>query len=100
MDMRHVPHVVADLVVVGCLDEVLSGKLILPVSRGELFDTVEQQDSMADMAEEIATSFTIRTLPLPEGIRDDIAHFIAIVLENCTLVGPSWESNWRGGSTA
>ena len=82
------------------IHEALSGKLMLPVSRGDLFDRVEQQDSMADMAEEIATSFTFRTLPLPEVIRDDIAHFIAIVLENCTLVGPSWESNWRGGSAA
>ena len=67
------------------IHEALSGKLMLPVSRGELFDTVEQQDSMADMAEEIATSFTFRPLPLPEAIRDEIAHFISIVLENCTL---------------
>ena len=25
--MRHIPHVVADLVVVGCLDDVLAGQL-------------------------------------------------------------------------
>ena len=67
------------------IHEVLSGKLMLPVSRSDLFDTVEQQDSMADMAEEIATSFTFRPLPLPDVIRDKIAHFISIVLENCTL---------------
>lgn len=67
------------------IHEALSGKLMLPVSRGELFDTIEQQDSMADMAEEIATSFTFRSLPLPDAIRDEIATFISIVLENCTL---------------
>ncbi len=67
------------------IHEALSGKLMLPVSRSDLFDTVEQQDSMADMAEEIATSFTFRPLPLPKIIHDDIAHFITIVMENCTL---------------
>lgn len=67
------------------IHEALSGKLMLPVSRSELFDTVEQQDSMADMAEEIATSFTFRPLGLPDIIREEIAHFISIVLENCTL---------------
>ena len=29
MDMGHIPHVVADLVVVGCLDDVLAGQLLL-----------------------------------------------------------------------
>lgn len=67
------------------IHEALSGKLLLSVSRGELFDIVEQQDSMADRAEEIAASFTFRPLPLPEAISAEVKRFAAIVLQNCAI---------------
>lgn len=67
------------------IHEALSGKVMLSVSRGELFDLVEQQDSIADRAEEIAVSFTFRPLNLPAEIVDEVKQFVNIVLQNCAI---------------
>ncbi len=67
------------------IHEALSGKLLFPIGRAELFDFVEQQDSMADRAEEIAVSFTFRSLALPEAIAEDVMRFVEIVLQNCSI---------------
>lgn len=67
------------------IHEALSGKLLLSVSRGELFDIVEQQDSMADRAEEIAVSFTFQALRLAPEIAVEIKRFVEIVFQNCAI---------------
>lgn len=67
------------------IHEALSGKIMMAVTRGELFDLVEQQDSMADRAEELAASLTYRNLPLPKEVSADVLRFVGIVFENCTI---------------
>jgi predicted phosphate transport protein (TIGR00153 family) len=68
------------------IHEELSGKIMIPLSRGELFDIVEKQDSMADRAEEIAVSMTFRKLELPDELSAEIVGFVEVVFQNCALV--------------
>ena len=67
------------------IHEALSGKIMMAVSRGELFDIVEQQDSMADCAEEIAACLTIRKLRLPAEVSSEVYSFVGAVFQNCAI---------------
>ena len=67
------------------IHRTLSGKILMAVSRGELFDLVEQQDSMADRSEEIAAGLNFRKLTLPEELSAEVRRFVEIVLQNCTI---------------
>jgi uncharacterized protein Yka (UPF0111/DUF47 family) len=57
----------------------------MAVSRGELFDIVEQQDSMADRAEEIAACLTFRPLRLPKEVSSEVYRFVGAVFQNCSI---------------
>ncbi len=67
------------------IHEQLSGKILIPVNRRELFDIVEQQDSIADRAEEIAVSLTFRDLKLPDEVFPEVKDFVEIVFQNCAI---------------
>ena len=67
------------------IHEALSGKIMMSVTRSELFDIVEQQDSMADRAEEIAASLIYRQLRLPEEVSKEVFRFVGIVFQNCAI---------------
>lgn len=67
------------------IHEALSGKIMMAVSRGELFDIVEQQDSMADQSEEIAACLTFRPLRLPKEVSAEVFRFVGAVFQNCAI---------------
>jgi uncharacterized protein Yka (UPF0111/DUF47 family) len=58
---------------------------MMAVSRGELFDIVEQQDSMADRAEEIASCLTFRPLRLPKEVSSEVYRFVGAIFQNCAI---------------
>jgi len=67
------------------IHELLSSRVLLPLKRDEFFNVLEQQDSLADTAEEIAALLLCRNLQLPEPLRHPFAEFLEKVFGNCTL---------------
>jgi len=69
------------------LHELLTARVLLPVSKGEFFRVVEHQDSLADRAEDIANMLSCLTRPLPASLLQKINDYLTQVQENCLL----WE---------
>ncbi|MCF7674261.1 MAG: DUF47 family protein [Akkermansiaceae bacterium] len=67
------------------LHEMLTGKVMMPLSKGELFNILEHQDSMADRAEDIAATLSYRDMSLPAGLMAEVNAYLAMVLKNCEL---------------
>ena len=67
------------------LHELLASKVLMPLSKEELFNILEQQDSMADRAEDIAAILTYRDMRLPEDRMNAVHDFLSRVLRNCEL---------------
>jgi len=67
------------------LHELLSSRVLLPLKRDEFFNVLEQQDSIADAAEEIAALFLCRDLRLPDALKEPFNQFVQKVFRNCTL---------------
>jgi predicted phosphate transport protein (TIGR00153 family) len=67
------------------LHEMLTGKVMMPLGKEELFDILEQQDSMADRAEDIAAILTYRDMSLPADLMAEVDDYLAMVLRNCEL---------------
>ncbi len=67
------------------LHEILIAQALLPIGKGELFNLLDQQDSMADRAEDIAGMFTYRDLRLPAPLMERVREYVAQVLGNCEL---------------
>jgi len=67
------------------LHEMLTSKTLLAIRKEELFNILEQQDSMADRAEDIAATLTYRKLDLPEHLRENVLSYVDMVLRNCEL---------------
>jgi len=67
------------------LHEQLASKTLLAMKKDELFNMLEQQDSMADRAEDIAWTLTYQDMTLPEGLMTEVLSFVNRVLHNCEL---------------
>lgn len=67
------------------LHEMLISKVLLPINKPELFEILEQQDSMADRAEDIAFTLTYREMVLPESVMTHVLKFHENVKKNCEL---------------
>jgi hypothetical protein len=67
------------------LHELLASRVLLPLRREDLFHILEQQDSMADRAEDIAQTLTYRDMTLPAPLMDEVDIYVAMVLRNCEL---------------
>ena len=67
------------------LHEVVTSKALMSLKREDLFNILEQQDSMADRAEDIAATLTYRDMSLPESLKSDLTAYVDMVLKNCEL---------------
>ncbi len=65
--------------------EDLTSRVLLPLSRTQLFAILEHQDSIADRVEDIAAIFTYRSMPLPESLSADFVTFLNETLSVCGL---------------
>lgn len=57
--------------------------IFLPVDRSDVITFLREQDAIADTAEDVAVLLTIRTLKVPEELREDIMELVDKVLEAC-----------------
>lgn len=83
--------------------ENLTSRLLLSVSKTQLFAIIEHQDSIADRAEDLAAIFTYRPLTLPEDLKGDVSTFFDESLANCQFAESIFsklillvESSFRG----
>ena len=67
------------------LHEKVAARMLLPMRKEDLLNVLEQQDSMADRAEEIAFILTYRDLRLPEHLMTMVLTYLEKVLRNCDL---------------
>lgn len=58
----------------------------LPVYRGDLLAFLKLQDDIADSVEDVAVLLTIKNLPLPEPIANDVLAHVSCVLAVCEHV--------------
>ncbi|MBM3878935.1 MAG: DUF47 family protein [Verrucomicrobia bacterium] len=68
------------------LHELLAAKALLPMRKEDLFQVLEQQDTLADLAEEIAGLLTCGLQPLPSELMHEVQQYLDRVLRNCELV--------------
>jgi predicted phosphate transport protein (TIGR00153 family) len=67
------------------IHEILASKTLLSIRKEEIFDILEQQDSMADRAEDIGFMFTYRNMDLPPPEMDLVIDYVRKVLRCCEL---------------
>ncbi|MCP5520818.1 MAG: DUF47 domain-containing protein [Verrucomicrobiales bacterium] len=67
------------------LHERLVSKVLMPLRKEDLFNILEQQDSMADRIEDIAATLTYRDMRLPGGLMAEVRGYLDWVLRNCEL---------------
>lgn len=67
------------------LHEVMVSQTLLPINKGELFNILEHQDSLADRAEDIANMLTYRNMTLPGPLMKQVLDYVEQVLRNCEL---------------
>jgi len=67
------------------LHEIMVSQTLLPINKGELFTILEQQDSMADRAEDIVSMLTYRDMTLPAPLLARVLDYVEQVLGNCEL---------------
>ncbi len=63
----------------------LASRMLIPVSKDQLLDALEHQDSIADRAEDLAAILTYRSLTLPDVLVSDVSAFLDESLSNCKL---------------
>lgn len=67
------------------LHELLASRVLMPLGKEDLFNILEQQDSMADRAEDIAAVLSYRDLRLPKDLMNEVHRYLDLVLLNCEL---------------
>lgn len=67
------------------LHERLTSKALMPLRKEDLFNILEQQDSMADRIEDIAAVLTYRDMRLPDELMVAVRGYLEWVLRNCEL---------------
>lgn len=61
----------------------LPKEIFLPVSRRDLLQIINAQDSIADTAEDIANLLILRKTEIPPVLKKDLFEFLDIVIETC-----------------
>lgn len=67
------------------LHERLAAKVLMPMRKEDLFNILEQQDSLADRAEDIAAVLTYRDMRLPDELMRQVNAYLDRILQNCEL---------------
>ena len=67
------------------LHEMVTSKVLLPMRKEDLLGILENQDSMADRAEEIAFLLTYRDMTLPGRLMELVITYVEQILRNCEL---------------
>lgn len=67
------------------LHEVLATQALIPIRKEDFINILEEQDSLADHAEDIAAALTYRELSLPESLSNELTTYLGAVLKNCEL---------------
>lgn len=67
------------------LHEMLAMQTLMSMKRDEFFGVLEHQDSMADRAEDIALTLSLRPLKLPDAVMTSMCELVDQVLKNCVL---------------
>lgn len=67
------------------LHEQLAAKILMPLGKEDLFNILEQQDSIADRAEDIAAILTYREVQLPVPLMTEVTGYLERILKNCEL---------------
>lgn len=68
------------------LQEQLAGRIFVPVDKRQLHQVLDDQDNMADRAEEIGVIATCRPLHLSAALWPEFDHYLGQVIECCGLV--------------
>ncbi|MFM1942179.1 MAG: hypothetical protein RI897_1161 [Verrucomicrobiota bacterium] len=68
------------------LQEQLAARALVPVDKQVLFHAVEEQDAMADRAEDIAVAATCRNLSLPPELATEFLSYLRNTISACDLV--------------
>ena len=58
------------------LRDHLPRTLFMPVDRNNLLEILDDQDSIADTAQDISTLFTLRPITIPEAVKNDLRAFV------------------------
>jgi hypothetical protein len=61
----------------------LPKSLFMPVDRGDLLSMLEMQDSIANTSKHIAGLLTERSMPVPEGMGDNLDDFVQACVQTC-----------------
>lgn len=67
------------------INEQLSKTAIIPMRKDDMLNILENQDSLADCAEEIAAVLSYRDMQLPDLLMHEIKKYLEKVLNNCIL---------------
>lgn len=67
------------------LHEMLASKILMALPKSDFYNILEQQDSMADRAEDVAALLTLRDMSLPAELTKEVSDYLTVVLGNCNL---------------
>lgn len=67
------------------IHEQLASKALMPIRKDDLFNILDQQDSLADRAEDIAATLTYRDMRLPAELMTEVTNYLERILRNCEL---------------
>lgn len=68
------------------MQEQLAARALVPVDKQVLYHTVEEQDAMADRAEDIAVAASCRPLSLPPDLAAEFTSYLRNIIGACDLV--------------
>jgi len=67
------------------LHERLTSRVMMSLRKEDFFNILEEQDSIADRAEDIAATLTYRDMTLPADLMAEINVYLEGILKNCEL---------------
>jgi len=67
------------------LRDNLPRSLLLPVNRNDLLVVLDYQDSIADRAQDVGVILTLKKIPVPEIMRDDLRAFVDSAVKVCIM---------------
>ncbi|MDA1013682.1 MAG: TIGR00153 family protein [Planctomycetota bacterium] len=62
-------------------------RFFMPVNRGQVLRILSQQDSLADIAEDVCVLLTMKKLTIPAGLKDSFRKFREVSMQALDLVG-------------
>ncbi|MGK5092345.1 TIGR00153 family protein [Deltaproteobacteria bacterium TL4] len=63
----------------------LPRSLFMPIDRKDLLEILEEQDNIADTAQDIVSLLELRRMTLPESMRDDLYRYLQEVEDTCVI---------------